>query len=313
MFEEARKCVQEDRTCAKNQFITPLMGYTFCDHYYGTEVDTFNLKVKGTDLMRNRKPVIRPYDIFYCEIRFLKQFIYSFLDTLTQPFILVTGAYHVDNTYDMPIYAGILLKNPYLHMWYSQNPIIQTNDPRYKAIGYGLDPYRIDAYVQQLLNENLVNKRDIVGHFYVSPTHPCRSNLPYKKPMPESIFYETLEQFKFILSPIGDRNDCFRHWEAIGFGSIPICNIEYPKYKEIFGDNMIYASIAEMNDLLEKGDQHGLIYKPPNKDILTVEYWRNMILASKPAIQVEQTPPKSLPVPRGIKWGLQHGRFQRAV
>ena len=41
------------------------------------------------------------------------------------------------------------------------------------------------------------------------------------------------------LGSIGDRDDCFRHYEAIGLNTIPVSNIGF-LYKRIFGDNMLY-------------------------------------------------------------------------
>ena len=80
---------------------------------------------------------------------------------------------------------------------------------------------------------------------------------------------------KFILSPIGDRNDCYRHWEAIGFGVVPICNINN-EYKSLFNENMIYVNNTnEMLDLLN--NNINLEYVLPNKNLITVEYWKNII------------------------------------
>lgn len=76
---------------------------------------------------------------------------------------------------------------------------------------------------------------------------------------------------KFILSPIGDRDDCYRHYEAIGVGTIPVSNIN-PFYKNIFSNNMIYTNIDEMVNMIDK-ESINYIYQEPNKDLICFEYY----------------------------------------
>lgn len=268
-----------------HQIVTPFMVYTFCDHYYGDEphrikYGTYDYAtiLTATDLMRKPHTILQPYDILYCEFRYLKQFVETFLPTIRTPFILVTGSYHIYNTYDAPLYAKQILEHPSLHRWFSQNPMIETDDSRYQAIAYGIDIEKITEYAKTLLKPP-VPKTNKVEHLRVSKTHPCRKELPDVPPLPPSEFYDRIRKSTFLLSPIGDRNDCYRHWEAIGLGTIPICNMQYPKYKDIFGSSMMYVTIEDMKNLIGKQD---LLYTPPNKDLLCVDYWKNKIFASRP-------------------------------
>lgn len=268
------------------EIITPFMPYTFCDHYYGKEVGLLEydarmkLGIHATNLLANPRTTLRPYDIIHCEFRFLKQFVENYLPTIQTKFILTTGSYHIFNTYDTPQYAERILAHPQLHMWFSQNPMIETADPRYRVLGYGMDVVPLYEYTKALLKPD-IPKQDSVQHFYVSvKTNPCRRQLPPREKLPPAEFYDQLKGAKFVLSPIGDRNDCYRHWESIGLGAIPICNTEYPKYKDVFGNSMIYSTIPEMNALLENNT---LTYVPPNRDLICVEYWKQKVLSCRPA------------------------------
>jgi hypothetical protein len=84
-----------------------------------------------------------------------------------------------------------------------------------------------------------------------------------------------MSEARFILSPIGDRNDCYRHWESIGLGTIPISNIG-ELYKDLFQDNMIYVENTEKM-LKLYNEQKNLDYKCPNKDLICVDYWKDYI------------------------------------
>ena len=85
---------------------------------------------------------------------------------------------------------------------------------------------------------------------------------------------------KFILSPIGDRDDCYRHYEAIGLGTIPVSNVN-SFYKNIFSGNMIYNNIDEMVNMLDTGSTN-CVYEEPNKDLICFEYYKDMIYKRLP-------------------------------
>ena len=106
-------------------------------------------------------------------------------------------------------------------------------------------------------------------------TNPCRKIFEKINYTNTKDFYKLMNNSKFILSPIGDRNDTYRHLEAIGLGSIPIANVEI-LYKELYRDNMFYVNntydmLAIYNMNLE------LEYNCPNKDLICLEYWKDYI------------------------------------
>jgi len=87
-------------------------------------------------------------------------------------------------------------------------------------------------------------------------------------------YLNNLRKSYFVISTTGDRDDCFRHCECIGLDSIPISNIS-TNYREIYEDNMIYSNAPEMINMLN--NEKEITYTIPNKDILTIEYWKNKI------------------------------------
>ena len=69
-------------------------------------------------------------------------------------------------------------------------------------------------------------------------THRPNGNLV--APMPYRQYCRRIAQARFILSPPGDRFECYRHWEAIGVGAVPICDCPAP-YAQLFSGWMLLA------------------------------------------------------------------------
>jgi hypothetical protein len=80
-----------------------------------------------------------------------------------------------------------------------------------------------------------------------------------------------ISKSEFVISTAGDREDCYRHYECIGLNAIPISNINY---QEIFGNNMVYSNPEDMVKMVQTGKiQSGVTYNPPDKNIITIDYW----------------------------------------
>jgi hypothetical protein len=88
-------------------------------------------------------------------------------------------------------------------------------------------------------------------------------------------FYKKMGEAEFLLSPIGDRDDCYRHYECIGLGTIPISNIG-ETYKPIFNENMYYCDIDKMVTILDTG-VIDCSYSMPNRDLICYDYHRDMV------------------------------------
>jgi hypothetical protein len=56
--------------------------------------------------------------------------------------------------------------------------------------------------------------------------HFSRQIIPFNKTfLGSDKYYEEISNYKYVISPHGDRPDCYRHWESIGLGAVPIANI----------------------------------------------------------------------------------------
>lgn len=177
----------------------------------------------------------------------------------------------------------MVLKSPKIHKWFTQNPIqhpLYASNPKYIPFPYGICPNNIMDYAKCLLNTTSSTKKKILlNHLYCNKnTNKCRKILPHVDIKSSIEFYNSIKNSKYILSPIGDRHDCYRHWEALGLGTIPVCNINN-QLKQLFKENMYYVENSkEMVEMLKDNEFLNNIYKEPNKDYISLGYWEDYIL-----------------------------------
>jgi hypothetical protein len=101
-----------------------------------------------------------------------------------------------------------------------------------------------------------------------------KSHTEYKKERLLPIDYFTnIYNSKYILSPNGDRPECFRHYEAIGLGSIPITeldSIKYQHFRHLINGPVIYNNHNWNITLLEQTlDPYPIV----NRNLIREDYW----------------------------------------
>jgi len=263
-----------------NNLITPLSLYFISDHFIGNELERFNIKVKpnSNNLIENNNiKDLKDMQILFVQNDFFDIFIKNILPNIKCKFILITGQWHLP-ALNINTTTTTLLNDNRIYRWFSQNP--RFKHPKYFPLPYGLnygyvssDP-DIKRYAKELLR-TCSKEKNIINLGMNHNTNPCRKFFPKGQRLNNNIFYEEIHKSKFILSPIGDRDDCYRHWEAIGLGTIPISNVG-DLYKDIFLDNMIYEKdIKNMIKIFE--EQQQLEYKCPDKNLICLDYWKDYI------------------------------------
>lgn len=87
-------------------------------------------------------------------------------------------------------------------------------------------------------------------------------------------FYKILAASRFIFSPVGDRPDCYRHWEAIGLGTIPICNCP-AIFNTLFHDSMLYVADGDYKLMLGMSSKWATsVYHNPDRRLILTQHWR---------------------------------------
>jgi hypothetical protein len=103
-------------------------------------------------------------------------------------------------------------------------------------------------------------------------------------------YLKNISNANFVISTEGDRCDCYRHYECIGLDAIPVSNITQNGYIDIFEQNMIFSNAEEMINMVINNNVHNN-YIPPNKDILTVSFWKNKIKNRIHELKISSHPP----------------------
>ncbi len=278
-YERLIKDLNENNTMDKclSSIINPFSLYYLCDHYYGDEIQRWNIpiQINKNDLKKNKDlSKIKEGDIIHCQVNFFSEFCNEILDKIEKKFILTTGQWHLPQIEKGELSEKVLNHKNVL-LWVSQNPIYDNSD-KYVAFPYGIAHFNIKEYVNFLLNNTTFQKNKELIYLPISNyTNPSRKKLPALPLMTASEYYKQLANGKFIISPIGDRDDCYRHYEAIGLGTIPVSNVD-SFYKNIFLNNMIYTNIDEIVNMVDKGSIN-CIYEEPNKDLICFEYYKDII------------------------------------
>jgi len=281
LMKELSKLIENntlDHPRCQELIINPYSLIYMCDYYYQNEPYIINSK----DLIINKDlSKIKDYDIIYCQTDFLSKFFYEILEKIDKKIILATGKAHLPQILKSELTDAVLGHKNVL-LWVSQNPIYDNSD-KYLAFPYGIysdsgtyAATNVHSYAISLYNLKNVEKNKNLIHLPLNyNTNPCRLKLPILPNIPPTQFRKEIAQAKFLLSPIGDRDDCFRHYEAIGLGTIPVSNVN-DLYKNIFTTNMVYSNIDEMANMLND-DNFDLVYKEPNKDLICYEYWKDIV------------------------------------
>jgi hypothetical protein len=252
------------------QIINPFTLYFICNHYYGDEPKRFGIKIpddKNDILTSNNLNLIKDYDIIHCEVSYFESFCKKILCNINKKIILTTGQWQLPQI-KKSIYTEQVINNKNVVLWISQNPIYENSD-KYIAFPYGIAHHMLEAYSNILLKQNIVKSKEIINLPINNNTNECRKKLPVQSPLSPQDFYTKMAEAKFVISPIGDRDDCYRHYEAIGLETVPISNVDY-LYNNIFGKNMYYTDIDTMVELSKTS--HKLKYNKPTKDLICSKY-----------------------------------------
>lgn len=294
--------IQTD-TPAIEKFITNIAPYFICNHYISREIDKENYdksiyfygatefkmrELAANNLLKNKNyDTINNFDIVYVQVDFFDYFYDEILPIITLKnikIILMTGQWHLPQI-NKNEKTEALLKNDNIFLWISQNPIYSNNE-KYMALPYGISHHSIEVYIN-FIQSNIINEKQLkilnqraTVHSHLPDNHIRKKYDIFGKNSGDNLYYydflKNISMSEFVISTTGDREDCYRHYECIGLNAIPISNASEVLYKDVFGENMIYSNANEMIDMINSKIVN-YEYQSPNKDILTIEYWKQKI------------------------------------
>ena len=237
---------------------------------------------------------------------FYDDFCINILEKLNKKIILIIGHYALTHFINYDINFKKIIENNNVILCFMQNNGMINNFLNYDKIksfpyGFSLNQTIMNEYVKILINnnidDNINNKNIILDNLNLGMSWSGRSIFPYVERTDPKIFFDKMNKAKFLISPCGDRWDTYRNYECIGLNTIPISHkgalskifSESMFYicddKNIYGD--FYSNILDndndytkMNYMCELIKDYSVLedkYILPNKDIITLEYWKYYI------------------------------------
>lgn len=196
----------------------------FCNHVFDETTKDFEpSKVKQGDTIFVGKP-------------YLKHFFQNVMPFIVHKFIVVTsnGEGVIDESF-LPY-----LEKDQLVACFSTNVMLKNPHPKVHCVPIGIcwfAPLKkrglIQSYFNQLSLQSFFEKKPIYSYLNISvTTYPARQDLldaMVNKPfcyisqrIEFSLYMQHLSKAVFVFSPRGDHLDCYRTWETLYAGSIPI-------------------------------------------------------------------------------------------
>ncbi len=308
------------------QLINPLSMYLLANYYYGEELersDIFNIN-NSNDIFINKNiskredfSFINDYDIIAIQggpsngtdwkYNFYDLFCKNVLPKINKKIILIIGHYSLTHFINFDDNINKILNNDNVVLCFFQNNGMVRELLNYKKIkffpfGLSLNKDSIISYINLLVdiykNNKKIEKIKNIEHLHLGMSWDGRKKFPVIPREHPNIFFKKMAASKFLLSPCGDRWDCYRHYECIGLETIPICH--KGSLTNIFFDSMYYIcdndngngeifgsyfidTLDNLNDdkkidymisLFNNNDYLKNNYKKPNKDLITFEYWK---------------------------------------
>ena len=261
------------------KLIHPLSFYLVCTHYCSDETEDYGLFLPSTKknlLLTKDTSVIKEYDFIYVQNKYLHMFCVELLPKINKMIVLLTGQVDIP-ALEVNSITEYILEHENIIVWAAQNPIFPTSS-KYMALPYGLSLNSLNAYADSILKYQNENKdKEVIVLPMNRNTNECRRRFLEIPRLESEEYFCTLAKARFVLSPIGDRDDCYRHYEAIGLGTIPISNVS-KIHRDLFGTNMKYCTIDEMVEIYKEGVT-GDMYHIPNKDFVCFDYHKDILLS----------------------------------
>ena len=295
-----------------HDIVNPLSLYSLCDYYIGTEIncqqnkncpwsknyDVYN-NLHGINLLHpnetHRIKDIKENQFVLVQVNFIPYFLDMMLPRMNGTKIILLTSQYTRPHIRKPLGTKILSHNQ-ITLWISQFPIYR-HLTRYMAFPYGIKQHSLHDYLAFLKKNAYIKKKVLIEnlhaevHAHIPSNHVRREYKLFGFKSGPRLDYATyltrVVNTEFLISTGGDREDCYRHYEAIGLGTKQVSNFNRKLYSQIFETSMIFESPTNMqNWVLDKNITQ--IFTPPNRDIITLNYWKEMVKKKMESINIIQ-------------------------
>lgn len=245
--------------------------------------------------IEGRMHLVQANDTVYVPTKLISSFFFGPMVNLTVPIVVLSGQYQYQraNRLSKKIIRQFA-RHPLLMKWFVQNPDLYLNGgqirgPRFKisTLPFGLQKNHYDPHNPKpkpgvvfreafMRHIQLPEKTRGIMYGYINPaTSVTRQSIPSGEYLSLDKYYDELAQSRFVVSPGGDRPDCYRNYEALAFGAIPITNLN-PAWYSFFQDGPIVYSTTDWMNLTEAivlSHMNINNFSIANRNMVFEEYW----------------------------------------
>tara|TARA_Y100000591_G_C21787565_1_gene674678 strand:- start:828 stop:1424 length:597 start_codon:yes stop_codon:yes gene_type:complete len=166
------------------------------------------------------------------------------------------------------------LNNNKIMKWYAHNALIQHEKLVKIPIGFSKKIGEKEEIIKNLIKKrkNYSEKKDILLITHMEITNENRENINYLEnkswvtkinKMSFDEYINNINNYKFVLCPIGNGVDTFRFWETVFMGSIPV--IESCKLNDLY--EKVNCLVVNKFEDLSKKDLENYEKKYENLDL----------------------------------------------
>jgi hypothetical protein len=291
-------------------FLTTISGCRMARWVYPTATlknryrdcqDVPRAKILLPSSLNNTLDYLQPFDTIYVTFQKLPNFVETILPLLKTDVVILSGQiYKMPPLEDSVIQS--LLEHPQVVHWFVQNlnvhvDLDKVHDPtKISPFPYGLketthkhhskdeealQTYR-DIFFKSLIQQKSKRSKKNPS-IYIGPLHPWPERVAKKIPgashwkqyLTPSEYYTQLSQHEFVLSPNGDRPECYRHYEALGLGVVPITELDHRYYSHL-QDGPVVFDVADWN-ITHLQETLQLVPRPALRNVILEEYWMEYV------------------------------------
>lgn len=229
---------------------------------------------------------IQSYDTIFVNIKGLQDFVETILPNIFTPFVLITAQYHYVIAKIPAETEAALLNSSCIARIFAHNLGVhfhQSHHPKLAPFALGMTPLpgAIKGFSEAFLrlqHDTSNSKVKGIMHGYISGTNPKRNHVPSGPKLNYTEYYDEIARHRFILSPDGVRPECYRTYEAIGLGTVPITELPADLYRHLQPAPVLYEASDWNISEAEALERLGLAHFPTvNRMMIMEEYWLDYI------------------------------------
>lgn len=138
---------------------------------------------------------------------------------------------------------------------------------------YGSNPKKLDELANELRKDPPVKNKMIYLSGFSRATNPQRFHIPGGPKVPVEQYLREMRESRYIVSPDGDRPECYRHYEAIGMGCMPITQMDAKTHSHLAGNAVFNNTNWNLTTLEESLEPNPRV----NQRLIFEEYWMEYV------------------------------------